>query len=87
MARDPYKDMPRNINESPSGSFPIVPDDNVDLPLVIRKLTIGVSGTVAWQNHLGESYTTGQLAAGDYEMRAARIMATGTTATNLTGWV
>lgn len=88
MARDPLKDMPRNINEPPKGSFVVTPNDGVDLPSAIRQITIGTAaGTIAWVNENGEAQATGPLPLGTYPIRAHRILATGTSATGLTGWV
>ena len=69
------------------GSFPVTPSDSVDLASHIRQVTISGSGTIAWRNWNGEIETTGVLPPGSYAMMARRIMATGTTATGLTGWV
>lgn len=88
MARDPFKDMPREINEPARGSFVIAPNDGADLPTAIRRLTIGgVAGAVAWRDADGASHLTDVLPLGTYQIRAHRILATGTTATGLTGWI
>lgn len=88
MARDPFRDMPRNINEAPYGSFVITPNDGADLPTAIRQITIGTAGgTIRWWNEYNEEQNTGPLPVGTYPMAAHRILATGTTATGLTGWV
>lgn len=88
MARNPLRDMPRNINEPPKGSFVITPNDGADLIVAIRQITIGsASGTIAWLNEHGEAQATGPLPVGTYPIAAHRILATGTTATGLTGWV
>ena len=87
MARNPYRDMPRSSLEVPKGSFPITPDDDVDLPYAIRTLTIGTTGgTVAWLNENGEPQSTGFLPVGNWVMAAHRILEVGTTAVGLTGW-
>lgn len=88
MARDPLKDMPRNINEPPKASFAITPNDGADLAYAIRQITIGTAGgTLSWVDESGVTWDTGSLPVGTYPIRAHRIRATGTTATGLTGWV
>lgn len=88
MARDPFKDMSKNNNEAARGAFVVTPNDGVDLPTAIRQLTIGTAaGTVAFQDKDGVTHTTGPLPIGTYPLQAHRIMATGTTAIGLTGWI
>ena len=83
MAIDPFPLLGSVSQES----FVITPSDTVDLPLAIRQLTIGTAGgTVRWQNARGTTEDTGPLPVGTYLMAAHRILATGTTATGLTGW-
>lgn len=68
------------------GSHAVTPSDTVDLPEVIRAVTIGGSGTLAWRGVDGQDYQTAVLPAGTYAVAAIRIMATGTTATDITAW-
>lgn len=88
MARDPFKDISRDICEPARGSFVVTPNDGADLPAAIRWLTIGTaSGTVSWMDRDGVTHNTGPLPLGTYALQAHRILATGTTATGLTGWI
>jgi len=88
MARNPFKDMPKSINEPARGAFAITPDDNNDLVSAIRQITIGTAaGTVSFVDGEGATHTTGPLPVGTYPLQAHRIRATGTTATGLTGWI
>lgn len=68
------------------GSYPITPSDTVDLPEVIRAVTIGVSGTLAWRGVDGVDYQTATLPVGDRAIHAVRILSTGTTASEITDW-
>ncbi len=68
------------------GSHAVTPSDTVDLPEVIRAVTIGGSGTLAWRGIDGVDYVTASLPAGTYPISAVRILATGTTATDITAW-
>ncbi|MFC3569209.1 spike base protein, RCAP_Rcc01079 family [Paracoccus simplex] len=74
-------------NASAIGSYAITPSDGDDLPEVIRAVTLGASGTLAWRGLDGQTYETAALPAGTYAVSADRILATGTTATDITGWV
>ena len=88
MAIDPIKDKGVQATAPAQGSFSITPNDGADLALAIRMLTIGtLGGTVAWRGVDGVTQNTGPLPVGTYTLSAHRILATGTTATGLTGWV
>lgn len=63
------------------------PSDDADLPEAIRAVTIGTAGTLAWRGTDGASYVTATLPPGTYALGADRILATGTTAADITGWV
>ena len=69
------------------GSYVVTPSDDADLPEAIRAVTIGTAGTLAWRGTDGESYVTATLPPGTYALGADRILATGTTAADITGWV
>ena len=86
--------MPRKFNSylqssgSPAiGSHPVTPADDADLPDAIRAVTIGGAGTLAWRGSDGQIYQTAELPVGTYPLSADRILAAGTTATDITGWV
>ena len=69
------------------GSLAITPSDTVFAAgAKIRAITINVSGIVAWRDVAGVAQITGTLPVGSYPMIATAIMATGTTATGITGW-
>lgn len=66
--------------------FAITPNDNTDLLSVTRGVYIGGSGDIVAQERGGESVTFVGLVAGSvYPFRFRRILATGTTATNIVG--
>ena len=81
--------FPNGFLGSAQGAFAVTPSDTVDLPAPIRALTIGTAGgTVSYiHTRTGETHTTGPLPLNTYSLEAKRILATGTTATGLTGWV
>lgn len=70
------------------GAYAITPDNDTDLAVAIRAITIGTTaGTVTYiSSRDGATYTTGSLPVGTYPMFASRIKATGTTAVGITGW-
>lgn len=69
------------------GAYAITPSDSANLAETIRAVTVGMQGALSFVGTDGKTYTTGTLPAGTYPLFATRILATGTTATNLTGWV
>lgn len=74
--------------ESPAvGAIDVTPSDGADLAENVRAITIGGEGTVSFIGVDGATYTTGTLPVGTYAMQASRIRSTGTTATNITGWI
>lgn len=75
--------------DSPSlGGNAITPSDTVDLSAPVRAVTIGTTEGVIKYIHArtGSVCTTGPLTLGQHPIWASRILATGTTATGLTGW-
>lgn len=87
MPRNRFSAFIQGANASALASYPISPSDSADLPEVIRAVTIANPGVLAWRGDDGLDYVTATLPAGTYPMRATRILLTGTTATQITGWV
>jgi ethanolamine utilization microcompartment shell protein EutS len=70
------------------GALAVTPSNDNDLAQTIRAVTIGGAGTISFISSVdGATYTTGTLPVGTYALSASRIRATGTTATDITGWV
>ena len=84
---DRFETQARGLIASAEASFAITPNDSTDLPETIRQITLATGGTLRWTGRDGVVNTTGALPAGSYPIAARRIMATGTSATGLTGWV
>ena len=82
-------DFPHGFLGSAQGAFVVTPSDTEDLPAPIRALTIGTAGGAVKYIHprTGETHTTGPLPLNTYALEAKRILASGTTATGLTGWI
>lgn len=70
------------------GALSVTPNDSTDLSQPIRSVTIGSPGTLSYVSSIdGQTYITASLPAGSYPLFASRIRATGTTATDITGWI
>lgn len=62
----------------------VTPNDNTDLPTASKRLWIGGAGAVTLVTVGGQTVTYGAVPAGTYlNVRAKRVMATGTAATNI----
>lgn len=85
---EPFKNVNLSVDAPAIGALAVTPSDSVDLARPIRALTIGSSGgTLRYVSREGVICSTGPLPVGTYPFFALRILATGTTATGLTGWV
>ncbi|SNX67372.1 hypothetical protein SAMN05878503_1014 [Cereibacter ovatus] len=85
--KTPFEHHQPGLTSPAVGSLAVTPSDTADLASAIRAVTIGGEGVIAWLNLRGEEQVTGTLPAGTYPLQASRILATGTTATDITGWV
>lgn len=81
-----YNMSPQDAVRPAVASFAITASDSEDLDRPIRMLTVYTEGVVSYVNWQGETCTTGTLPTGSYPMEATRILSTGTTASDLTGW-
>lgn len=86
--------MPGQFSTAPTitgpavGAYAVTPNDSTDLDQPIRMVTLAGEGTLSYISSLDDAtYTTGILPAGSYPLFASRILATGTSATDITGWV
>jgi hypothetical protein len=84
MAANPYAGMGGDLLSPAGDGAPVTPSDTVDLPSPSRRLWIGGAGNVKINTLAGNPLTYTGVAAGTYlQMRASRVFATGTTATNI----
>ena len=68
------------------GAYVVTPRDDADLPEPIRAVYVGGSGTLCFIDPQGEMNQTGTIRAGSLlPCFMVRLLATGTTATDLTG--
>jgi hypothetical protein len=86
---DPFASHAAGVDGPEMGAFVVTPDDGIDLASVVRAVTIGTAAGVIHYIHArtGADCTTGPLPIGTHSIWAKRILATGTTATGLTGWI
>jgi hypothetical protein len=67
-------------------AFAVAPADGADLAVVTRGLYVGTAGDVKVTTNGGDTVTFKNLAAGlIHPIRASRVFATGTTATDIVG--
>lgn len=78
----------RSAGAAPRQYFAVTPSDTVDLAQIPQAIWIGSAGNLAVVGGDGNSVVFQSLAAGQYWIGApSRVLATGTTATNLIGVV
>ena len=83
---DPFQDFAKNLSSPADTHFEITPSDSSDVPVRPRALYCRSAGDVALQDGSGQVLTY-TVAAGEVLLfRAARVLATGTTAT-VYGWL
>ena len=83
---DPFQTYSTSPTSPISSGFDITPDDANDLPILPRAILLGGAGDVVVDFADGTTLTLPALAEGViYPIRAARIRATGTTATAIKG--
>lgn len=82
---DRFETYVAGLEAPASDLFDIVPDDGTDLALATRALNAAVSGTVRITTVSGTMATVYIAAGIAFPVRAARVHATGTTATGLVG--
>jgi hypothetical protein len=80
---DVFKSHAEGLSSPPTHAFAVIPDDATDLQQPSRCINVGITGNVL-VTMLGNEIVTLRVAAGvTFPVRARRIWATGTTATNL----
>jgi len=70
---------------SPLGFKYITPDDDKDLDPRPRRLYIGLTGDLALRNNAGDSIIFQNVAVGFVDISPDRVLATGTTASQIIG--
>ncbi|WP_136685889.1 spike base protein, RCAP_Rcc01079 family [Falsirhodobacter xinxiangensis] len=84
---DRFHTHSKGVTAPALGAIAVTPSDSTDLPEMVRAVTLGGGGTLGFVGGDGQTYVTGVLPAGTYAVFARRIRATGTTASDITGWI
>jgi hypothetical protein len=85
---DPFKSERYSRDMPAIGGFAVTTHNTNDLPTPIRAVTINGGGTLSFISSIdGATYTTSVLPPGTYALHARRIRTTGTSATEITGWI
>ena len=83
---DLFKTHARSLTSPPEFGATIEPDDSGALSHVTRAIYVGGAGSLTVQLSGGDQVTLAAVPAGSLlPLRAARILATGTTATDIVG--
>lgn len=83
---DRFDTLSSGLEAPASHAFGVTPNDGTDLPEVTRALYVGGAGDVAVITKQGDTVTFHGLPAGSIlPVRLSRVLATGTTATNIVG--
>lgn len=77
---DHFKNHASGLDSPARNAAPVTPDDDSDLPVAARSLYVGAAGDVRVTTVGGDTVTFAGVTAGILPVRAARVHATGTTA-------
>jgi hypothetical protein len=81
---DNYAGMGDSLLSPASWAAAVTPSNTVALPIASKRLWVGAAGNVALVTTGGSTVTYTAVPAGTYlQVRAAQVLATGTTATNI----
>jgi len=85
-ATDNFANAATGLTSPARNAMAITPNDGTDLASVTRGIYVGVSGDIALVTAGGQTVTFKTAAQGStIPIQAARVLSTGTTATNLIG--
>ena len=85
---DNFSSYSNSLDAPASGAFAITPDDAADITEVTRALYVGGAGDIAVKMKSGQSVSlVGVTAGAVLPMRVVRVLATGTTASDIVGLV
>lgn len=83
---DPFQVQITRLDSPAAHHFAIIPSDTDDLPIRPRAIRVGEGGTLVLRDALQTEISYTVMAGEVLVFRALRVMATGTTATNIVGW-
>ena len=82
---DMYQNQPAGLESPAMRIAAVTPDDDSDLPLTTRAIAVGGEGFVQVTTMMGDTGRVYVVPGAPFPIRAARIWATGTTATDVVG--
>ena len=86
--QDRYETFSTGLESPVTHGFAVTPDDGEDLPELVRALYVGSGGALALVLASGAPVTLSGVAGGTVlPLRAARVLASGTTAGGIVGLV
>lgn len=85
MPEDAFTDLQPGLQSPALRIEPITPSDTEDLAHVTRALNVATAGTVRVTTVTGQTGDIHVAAGIPFPIRAVRVLATGTTATGITG--
>lgn len=84
---DTFENHVRSLTSPLEHGMNVVPDDSEDLPFVTRAIYVGGAGNLALRLQDGTELVLENVAAGSLlPIRAARVLASGTSATGVAGF-
>ncbi len=83
---DPFENYAASLEGPAEHHFAIAPSDTTDLVRRPRAIRIGGEGIVVLRDVAGVDVAYAVAAGEILPIRCVRVLATGTTATNITGW-
>lgn len=82
---DPFTDFQSGLNSPATKLYPIAPDDNADLVIAVRGLTVASTGMVRVTTVDNTEASIFVVAGAPFPVRVRRVWATGTDATGIVG--
>lgn len=80
---DKFANYPSNLDSPAANAASVTPNDSIDLSTSSRSLWIGGEGNLSVVMVGGQTVTFTALTVGWHPLRVARVLSTGTTATNI----
>lgn len=84
---DPFSSTATGRESPGMRHFTITPNNSVDIPIRPRAIRAGGDGNIAIRDEVGTDITYAVVAGDILPFSPVRILATGTTATPIVGWV
>jgi len=84
---DPYFKIPSSVSDPAAHCYAVTPNDSIDIPTTAKAIYVGTTGDIKVElagDNVGVATVFKTVPAGAFlPIRARRIWATGTTATNI----